>query len=105
MSNCRPTRWWIPYIKSAVGIKNIKYIKYSKYSIVSILRHSSRPNLKAFLNFLKGFSLLKCKSSLFLSRMVQGKKEYLKTFVLQNYVPAEYVEQVSYVLFYIGIIL
>ena len=35
--------------------------------------------------------------------MVQGKKEYLKAFVLQKYVPAECVERVSHVVFLRGI--
>ena len=39
------------------------------------------------------------------SNGTREKGVFLKAFVLQNYVPAEYVEQVSYVLFYIGIIL
>ena len=73
VNNLRLKGWWILYIKSGVG----------------------QPSL-VFLNFLKDFSLRNRKSSLFHSRMEYGKKDYLKAFVLQNYVPTEYVERVSY---------
>ena len=52
-----------------------------------------------FLNFLKDSILHSCQSSLFRSQLVYGKKDCLNPFVLQQYVPIESVERVSYVLF------
>ena len=78
MSNFRPKEWWILYIKSGVVWPSLS---------------------KVFLNFLKYFLLQNGKYSLFHSGIVLGNKEYLKEFVLQKYVPTEFVEWVSHVLF------
>ena len=80
--NFRPKGWSILYIKLGVG----------------------RPSLsKTFLNFLKDFALRNRNSNLSYSRVLQGKNEYLKAFVLQMYVPTKCIERISYVLFLRGI--